>query len=159
MGSDQIANTLRKCKLFNELTDEELSPIVKLGHVEEYRAGETIYEQGSIGTKLYILSEGLVSLHRKFKLDDSRMASTKVYVMRESPQRRLMGGWCTLVGEQHVQMCSAICDKPSKLISIRCSELREIIVENSKIYIKILEKLVLILRDRLESSYAAMETI
>jgi len=159
MGPDQITSTLRKCKLFNELTDEELSPIVKLGHVEEYKAGDTIYEQGSIGTNLYILSEGLVSLHRKFKLDDSRMTSTKVYVMRESPHRRLMGGWCTLVGEQHVQMCSAKCDKPSKVISLGCSDLQEIIVNNSKIRIKILETLVLILRDRLESSYAAMETL
>ena len=159
MGSKQIISALRKSKLFNELKDEELSPIVKLGHVEEYKAGETIYEQGSIGTKLYILSEGLVSLHRKFKLDDNRMASNKVYVMRESPYRRLMGGWCTLVGEQHVQMCSAVCDKPSKMIVLSCSDLREIIVKNSTIHIKILEKLVVILKDRLESSYAAMETL
>jgi len=63
------------------------------------------------------------------------------------------------VGEQHVQMCSAKCDKPSKVISLGCYDLREIIVNNSKIRIKILEKLVLILRDRLESSYAAMETL
>ena len=66
---------------------------------------------------------------------------------------------CTLVGEQHVQMCSAKCDKPSKVISLGCSELREIIVKNSKIHTKILEKLILILRDRLENSYAAMETL
>ena len=159
MESEEITSTLRKCELFNELSDEELSPIVKLGHMEEYKAGDTIYEGGSLGTKLYVLSEGLVSLYRKFKLDDSRMASTKVYVMRESPHRRLMGGWCTLVGEQHVQMCSAECDKPSKVIALGCSDLREIIVKNSKIHTKILEKLVLILRDRLESSYAAMETL
>jgi len=32
-----------------------------------------------------------------------------------------------LVGEHHVQMCSAVCDKPTKVVSIRCSDLKEVI--------------------------------
>lgn len=159
MEAKVITDTLRKCELFSDLSDEELNSIAELGRVEKYDAGDTIYEQGGIGTKLYVLFKGQVSLHRRFKLDDTRMANTTVYVLRKNVHRRLMGCWCTLVGKQHTQMCSARCDKPSKLVSINCSGLREIIVENSNIRVKILERLVLILRDRLEVSYAAMETL
>jgi len=82
-----------------------------------------------------------------------------VYVLRERPLRRLMGCWCTLIGEEHVQMCTARCDQPSQLFSISCSDLREIMAKNSNMRIKILEKLVLILRERLISSYESMETL
>ena len=159
METEIIPNILKRCDLFSELSDEELSSIVDAASVEEYEAGDTIYEQGSIGTKLYVLYKGQVSLLRSYKLDDTRKAIATVYVLRESVLRRLMGCWCALVGKQHVQMCSAKCDKPSKVISISWSDLREIIAKNSKIRVKILEKLVLILWDRLERSYAAMETL
>jgi hypothetical protein len=56
-------------------------------------------------------------------------------------------------------MCSAVCEKPTKVISMRCSDLRETIIKNSTIRIKILEKLILLLRDRIYSSYGAIETL
>jgi hypothetical protein len=109
--------------------------------------------------EVYFFSKGQVSLYRRFDLGNTRKADAAVYVLRESAHRRLMGGWCTLVGEQHVQMCTAKCDKPSKVVSLDCSALREIITINPNIRLMILEKLVLILRDRIESSYGAMETL
>jgi len=118
-----------------------------------------IYEQGSIGTKLYIFSEGRVTLERRIDLGDVRVANITVFALREQKNRRLMGGWCALVGEQHVQMCSAVCEKPTKVISMRCSDLRKTIIKNSTMRIKILEKLILLLRDRLYSSYEAIETL
>lgn len=159
MKSDEVIKTLRKCQLFSDLSDKELRSVAKFGTVEEYKEGDIIYEQGSLGTKLYILSEGRVSLHRRIDLGNTRTASTTVYVSRERPQRRLMGGWCALVGEPNAQMCSARCDKPTKVVSIGCSDLKGVMTKNSKIRVKILEMLVLILRDRIESSYVAMETL
>ena len=159
MDSKTIMKTLRKCELFSSLTEEELSLIARLGVAREYNAGEMIYEQGENGINLFVLTTGQVSLTRSVHLGNSRNACTPVYVVRETLQRRLIGGWCALVGEPHVQMCSARCDKPSEVVSIDGSEFRAILVKNSDIRIKILEKLILILRDRLESIYAAMETI
>ena len=159
MELEEIRNTLRKCELFSELTEEEIATIAELGSVGEYNSGEIIYNRGDLGTKLYVLSKGQVSLYRQFSLAEGRRAYIPVYVLRETARRRLMGAWCTLVGEQHIQMCSARCDRPSTVISIECSRLREVIVENQNIRVKILEKLALILRDRIESSYAAVESL
>jgi CRP-like cAMP-binding protein len=159
MDSDIIRETFRKCELFAGLSDEELSPIIELASVEEHEAGDTIYEQGKFGTKLYCLSKGQVSLLRKFRLGDGATATSTVYILRETPLRRIMGCWCTLLGEEHIQMCAAKCDRPSKVVSMACSDLRKVFDKNPGIQTKILEKFVLILRDRLESSYAAMETL
>jgi CRP-like cAMP-binding protein len=130
-----------------------------LGVLEEYAAGDIIYEQGNAGTKLYVLSKGQVSLVRTLKLDNKRTANATVYMLRESPGRRVMGGWCTLVGQEHIQMCTARCDKPTEVVSINSSGLRETMIRNVGIRVILLEKLVLILRGRMESSFAAMETL
>ncbi|MFH1350566.1 MAG: cyclic nucleotide-binding domain-containing protein [Pseudomonadota bacterium] len=159
MGLKEVMETLRKCELFGQLSDNELRIIAELGKVESYSPGEEIFQQGRIGTKLYILSEGRVSLYRKIHLGNTREGTATVYVAREQPHRRLLGGWCTLVGEEHIQMCTARCDRPAKLIAIPSQGLREVMIGDANIRVKILEKLVLLLRDRIESSYTAMETL
>ncbi len=159
MESDEVIKTLRKCELFGQLSEKELLSIANLGSIKKYEAGEIIYERGVLGTKLYVLSKGQASLYRRIDLGNARTADAAVYVLREKTQRRLMGGWCTLLGEQHVQMCTARCDKPSKIVSLGCSDLREIITTHPNMRLMILEKLVLILRDRIESSYGVMETL
>ena len=118
-----------------------------------------IYEQGSIGMKLYILFKGYVALERRIDLGGVREANVTVFTLRERTNRRLMGAWCTLVGKQHVQMCSAVCEKPTQVISMRCSDLRKTMIKDSTMRIKILEKLILLLRDRIYSSYGAIETL
>jgi CRP-like cAMP-binding protein len=159
MRSEEVIQTLKKCGLFCELSNEELFPLAELGSIENYAAGEMIYQQGDIGKKLFILSEGQVSLNRNFEIGNDRQAEKVVYILRESPNRRLLGGWSALVGEQHIQMCSAKCNKPTKVVSFNSSELRELISKNRNIRIKILERLIVLLRERLESSYSSMETL
>lgn len=159
MDKKKVAEILKKCELFDELSDRDLQPIVDLGRIEKFKAGDIILKQGSLGTKIYILSKGQVSLERRADLAGNRLATVTVFVLKESPNRRLMGCWSSLVGEQHVQMCSAICDKPTEVVAMPCSDLRAVIVQNSAIRIKILEKLVLLLRDRIDSSYGAFETL
>jgi len=159
MSIEEITEILRMCELFSNLSDKELRSIAKLGRIEKFEAGERIYEQSSIGTKLYILFKGHVALERMVDLGGVRKANVTVFTLRERTNRRIMGGWCTLVGKQHVQMCSAICEKPTQVISMRCSDLRETMIKDSTIRIKILEKLILLLRDRIYSSYGAIETL
>ncbi|MEW6186862.1 MAG: cyclic nucleotide-binding domain-containing protein [Thermodesulfobacteriota bacterium] len=159
MQREEVIQTLKKCGLFSDLSPEELSPIVEIGNIENFAAGDWIYKQGDIGKKLYILSEGQVALNRNFEIGNNHQAEKVVYVLRESPNRRLMGSWSALVGERHIQMCTAKCIKPTKVVSFNSSELRDLIAKNTNIRIKILEKLVVILRERLESSYSSIDTL
>lgn len=159
METGTIVETLKKCELFNHLAEDELQSIAEMGKIEVYYPGDELFQQGSVGAKLYILSEGHISLYRKMHLGKSRKGTIPVYDAREGPRRRLLGGWAALIGERHVQMCTARCDSPSKVVSIPTGELRLFMEKDLEIRVKILEKLVLLLRDRLESSYSAMETL
>jgi CRP/FNR family cyclic AMP-dependent transcriptional regulator len=159
MEIETIIETLKKCELFNHLAEAELHSIAGMGKIEEYDTGDELFQQGNIGVKLYILSEGRISLYRKIPLGKSRKGIAPVYVARERPYRRLLGSWSALIGERHVQMCTAKCESPSKVISIPTEGLRIFFEKDLEIRVKILEKLVLLLRDRLESSYSAMETL
>lgn len=159
MNTVNIIDIIRKCKIFNELSEQEILTIAKLGHIEKFQAGETVYKQGSLGTHLYVLSEGQVHLERKTDLSETRKANVTVFILREQPDRRLMGCWGELVGKRHVHMCSAICDKPTSVVSIPWADLKEVTTDNPILRLKILEKLILLLRDRIDSSYGAFETI
>lgn len=159
MDTKKIGQIFKQCELFEELSEKELQAIAELGRMESFKAGDTIFGQGSLGTNLYILSKGQVSLERKVDLGGAPKAKITVFVFKEQPNRRLMGCWCGLIGKQHVHMCSAICDKPTEVVSISCSDLRAIMTKDPSIRIKMLEKLILLLRDRIDSSYGAFETL
>lgn len=159
MESDEIIETLKKCELFKDLNDEELNKLADLCTLEKRRAGETMYTQGQPGEKLYLLSKGQVSLHRNYLLHKSRVADVVVYISRETSNRRLIGGWFALVGKEHVHMCSAKCDKDSRLIVIDGAGLRNLVLDKPDVRIKIIEMLIIILRGRLESSYDSFESI
>lgn len=159
MNTDEVVAVLRKCGVFAGLSDVELNAIAKLGKIEKFKAGDTIYLQGKLGTKLFVLSEGQVSLERTIDIGGKRKANVPVFIQRESPFRRLMGNWLALVGEEHVQMCTAKCQKPTTVISIASSELNDVISRNAEMKVKILEKLVLLLRDRIATSYESMEAM
>lgn len=159
MDVDDIVTLLRKCEVFSELSDKELRSIARLCKIEKFNVGESIYSQGSVGEKLYVLADGEVTLERTIDIGDIRKARIPVFTFRPTPSRRLMGGWSALLGLQHIHMCTAICYKPTTLISIECSKFKDKIAKNVEIKAKILEKLILMLRDRIDSSYKAMETL
>jgi CRP-like cAMP-binding protein len=156
---EEVIRTLGKCGLFSELSDEKLASIAELGSIEHFASGATIYRQGDIINKLYVLSEGQVSLHRNYDIGNDRQADRVVYILRESPNRKLLGSWSGLIGETYTHLCTAICDKPTKVVSFNGSELKDLLSRDMNIRIKILEKLVVILREWLESSYSSMETL
>ena len=159
MGIEKITDVLRMCDLFCELSENELRSIANLCQVEAFEAGDLIYEQNNVGTKLYILAAGRVTLERTIDLGGTRKAKVNVFSLIEQANRRVMGSWYTLIGKRHDHMCSAVCEKPTKMVSMQCSDLRDTMVKDSNIRIKILEKLVLLLRDRIISSYEAIETL
>jgi CRP-like cAMP-binding protein len=159
MEPSEISTTLRKCELFRSLDEHELDRLADLCILETHRAGETVYGQGQSGDRLYVVSKGQVSLLRKYRLTGSRTADVRVFLLKETDNRRLFGGWCALVGKEHAFMCSARCDRDSRLVVIDGANIRKLMVDHSDIRIKILEVLVLLLRGRLESSYESFESI
>lgn len=159
MNTEQVVSVLRKCEIFSGLSEKELRSIASLAKIEKFNAGEVIYTQGSIGRKLYVLAQGQVVLERTMSLGGKRQATLPVFVQRENPSRRLMGGWSSLVGQDHVQMCTATCRKPTTVVTLSAAELNACISRDPMTRATVLERLVLLLRDRIASSYQEMEAL
>lgn len=155
MESFIIAETLQGCDLFCQLSEEEIRSIAEFCRIETYDAGDTIFRQGEQGGKVYVVSEGQVFLERTIDLGP-RKARVTISVLGRG---RALGCWSTLVGESHIFMCSGICYRPTKVVSIEGSELREALLTDFRAGFKVMERLVKILRDRIKGAYGAMENL
>jgi hypothetical protein len=56
-------------------------------------------------------------------------------------------------------MSSAFCQKPTMVMAIKGSDLRRIMIGNTELGFKLMEKLCFLLRDRIQAAYGAMEKI
>lgn len=62
MENSTILPILKKIPLFEELTEEDHAEIIKRITLEYYPANQTLFEQGGMGDKLYILKSGMVKI-------------------------------------------------------------------------------------------------
>jgi CRP-like cAMP-binding protein len=156
---EDVQRALRSCSLFEKLSDKENRKLASLGEIVHVKLGKELYRQGDRGQFLFLLIEGHVSLHRKFCIDDKRQASVTVYETSGGDHRHVLGCWCCMMGETLDHMCTAICDSDSSLVRIPCDAIRKALVDNPEMAVKILERLVLQLRDRIKFSYGIMENL
>ena len=155
MDTPQVENALRSCEFFKSMDRKRVAKIAALGQVEVFEAGEDIFRQGDFGEKIYVIAEGHVHLER---LADMGNRQAKVTTAVLGPGR-VLGCWSTLLGQSHILMSSAICQKPTTLISIVGAQLRDMMMENKVIGFEVLEKLCFLLRDRIQGAYGALEKI
>lgn len=155
MGPPEIADVLENCEFFRGLNKDEIEKIASLGHVEMYEAGESIFSQGDFGDRLFIIADGHVFLERSIDLG-TRKGNAIISLLGKG---RALGCWSTLLGEAHNLMSSAICRKPTRVVVINGPALREMMLDNSQLGFKVLERLCFVLRDRIQGAYGAMENI
>ena len=155
MDHTEISLILESCEFFKGLQKDDIQEIADLCRVKVYAAGEYIFRQGDLGNRIYVVAEGHVHLERSVDLGP-RKGSAVIGLIRKG---RLFGCWSTLLDEKHTLMSSAICRKPTKVIIIKGSDLRQMMLDNNEVGFEILESLCFLLRDRLKGVYQAMEEI
>ena len=155
MNALEILAALEGCELFQGLNKEEIERIGTLGNIQIYKEGENILNQGDFGENLYIIADGHVFLERSIDLG-TRKGSVIINLLGKG---RALGCWSTLIGEAHTLMASARCRKPTKVVVIKGTALREMMLANVQLGLKILERLCFMLRDRIQGAYGAMENI
>ncbi|UCB51172.1 MAG: Crp/Fnr family transcriptional regulator, partial [Deltaproteobacteria bacterium] len=61
--------------------------------------------------------------------------------------------------EPHNLMSSATCQKPTKVVAMKGSDLRQLMLGSTELGFRVLERLCFLLRDRIQGAYGAMEKI
>ncbi|MDY6967243.1 MAG: cyclic nucleotide-binding domain-containing protein [Spirochaetota bacterium] len=155
MDIKEKTDLLGKCELFNSLNKAEREIIARHSNIETYNAGETILCQAETSEKLLVIAEGSIFLERSFDTG-TRKGRAKINILTKG---RALGCWSNLLDSPHKLMSSVVCQHPTKVIVINGFELRKMMVENYEFGFKVLEGLCLLLRDRIECAYGAMENL
>ena len=155
MDLNEKIDLLKDCELFKDLNRTEIEKIAALGFIEEFSAGENIFNQGDIGENLLVIVEGSVFLERAIDTG-SRKGKAAISILGRG---RALGCWSTLLGHSHSLMSSAICQQPLKVVVFRGADLRDIMLIDHGLGFKILQALCLLLTDRIQCAYGAMDNI
>ncbi len=155
--SQEVIDGLKVCELFSMLSEEEVERLAKAlarsCQIESYEAGDMIFTQGEHTTKLYIVIEGQVLLQRTFYLGN-REANTTVAVLGRG---RAMA-WTALLYCPGDSTASAICQKPTRVISVGGDALRSLLENEPDVGYRVMARLAHILGDRLRAVYSAAES-
>ena len=155
MKQSNIEKALKESRFFKDFDGETIAKIADIGQQVTLSAGEHVFQQGDFGRHIHIIANGHVSLERKTDLG-KRTGSVVIDMLGKG---RFLGCWSTLLGEPHILMSSAYCQKPTELVSIEGAELRAMMLSNTTLGMQVMERLCFLLRDRIQAAYGAMEKI
>ena len=155
MDRSEISLVLKSCEFFKGLQKDDIQEIANLCRVKAYAAGDHIFRQGDLGNKIYVIAEGHVFLERSVDLG-TRKGTVVIGVIGKG---KVFGCWSTLLNETHTLMSSAVCRKPTKVLVMKGSDLRQMMLDNNELGFNVLERLCFLLRERLKGAYQAMEEI
>ena len=155
MDYSEIQHILEGSEIFGGLEKDDIRQIASLCRVETYEPGEYVFRQGDFGEVIYVIGEGHIFLERSMDLG-VRKGSAVFGILGKG---RVFGCWSTLLGEPHHLMSSATCQKPTKVVALKGSDLRKMMTGNTALGFNVLERLCFLLRDRIQGALGAMEKI
>ena len=153
MKSADIEEVLSGCELFKGLEQSEIQNIAKLCRVNTFDKGTPVYQQGDFGENIYIIAKGQVILERTVDMG-SREGRVIIATLGRG---RVFGCWSTLLDEPHIMMLRTFCQTSATILVLNGAELRESMISDTRLGFSIMEKLCLLLRERIQSAYGAME--
>ncbi len=155
MADPDIRTTLQTSRFLKNISVEHLDTIAAFCRIDTYPAGTYVFRQGDFGEDLYIIVDGYIFLERAMDIG-SHKGSVVIDALGKG---RTLGCWSTLLGEPHVLMSSANCQKESTVLRLRGRQLRECMERDTQFGFFMLERLCYLLRDRIQAAYGAMDKI
>ncbi len=156
MVSSEMIEGLKNCELFTLLSEEEIkmltTSLATACKIEAYEAGDSIFEQGEHSARLYIIIDGHVLLQRSLNIGDR----TAMWPLGLLGKGRAMGWSALLYGSRYVT-ASAICQKPTRVISIEGTSLRTVLEKQPGIGFRVMDRLACMLGERLRAAYNTLE--
>jgi CRP-like cAMP-binding protein len=155
MDIEEIQNALKNCELFDRLKGNDIEKIASMCHIRAYDPGEYVFHQGDLGSRIYIIAEGNIFLERSINLG-TRKGNAMIGVLGRG---RAFGCWSSIIGESHDLMSSAICKNAVKIVVMKGTDLRNVMLTDTELGFKVMEKICLLLRERIQGAWGAMENI
>jgi len=134
---------LKRMDVFEGLTEEDLRKIAAIAEERTYDAGQMIFAENDMATKLFLVQEGRVAI--QFALGDRRRATV------QTVGKGHLVGWSALV-EPYRFTASAVAVVPSRLIAVDGQGLQELFQADCRLGFIIMHRLAVIISERLRDT-------
>lgn len=155
MERSQIIQTLSGSEFFLGFGEQDIDEIADICEARTVDTGACLFQQGDLGEDLFIVAEGKVHLERAMNMGE-RKGKVTIDVLGKG---RVLGCWSTLLEKPHVLMSTAVCQRPSLVLAMKGVRLRALMTRNRELGFNVLERLCLLLRDRIQAAYGALDKI
>jgi len=157
MVTGDVIESLRTCELFDSLGEEEMRALTAaLGTAcvtQTYQAGEHVFDQGELSSKLYVIASGQVLLQRSVNVGKKADAAWPLGLLGRG---RAMG-WSALLYGPRYATATAVSQKPGGMVVIEGSALRSVLERQPGIGFKVMDRLACMLGERLKAAYNTMD--
>ena len=142
-----VAPALKRCEVFVGLDDSDLQKIANLSSWQRntYKPGDYVFRQDATADYFYILEDGEVNLLVVVQADSPN--STKKEVPVDTVTTGDVFGWSSLVAPHSLTM-SAVCVKPSTVLTVSGIELVGLLDCNQSIGYEVMKGLVRVIGAR-----------
>lgn len=147
-----LIESLRRCHLFEGVSDRELTMVLTFAHEVEADAGAVIFREGQHAHSLYVMQEGSAALEMSVQRPDGGVTlPTTVAVL--APGDAL--GWSALV-EPYVLTATARALVPTMLVDVDGQALREFLQRYRDLGYTVMRNLAYLIAQRLTCSRQAL---
>lgn len=146
------ADLLKEFPFLDGLSKDALDYIAGFTEEEEYPDGAVLFSEGKNADNFYLLLEGKVSLEKLVQMGTSgtpRRATIGVI----GPRTPL--GWSSLVSP-YIYTSSGVCIEKTRVLVIRGEDLNRYMRQEPEIGLKLINRVAVVIRDRLTSSTATL---
>lgn len=144
------ANALQTTDIFRNVPGEDLAKIAALCTERRFGKGEVIMEEGSVGTEIYVIPEGLVGIDVRIGENVYRQRSYEV-------TQGDVFGELALFGHKRTARVRALSDVV--LLEIPCAGLQQLMREIPRIGYYVMNNLSRILAERLMMANITMQDL
>lgn len=133
---------LKQMVIMAYLEDHMLERLISITDVLTFNEKETIFRQGDIADRFYMVKRGKVLLEQKL--------TNKITVSVGSVKPGLSFGWSTMI-EEGYYTANAVCTEPSEIFSIIGNRIRTLCREHPDMGFLLSQRLLVVLKKRYDS--------
>ena len=133
---------LKQMVIMAYLNDDMLDRLISITDVLTFNEKETVFRQGEIADRFYMVKRGKVLLEQKL--------TSKITVSVGSVKPGFSFGWSTMI-EEGYYTANAVCAEPSEILSIIGNRIRTICQKHPDMGVLLNQRLLVVLKKRYDS--------
>lgn len=144
----KVRQFLKDCHLFKDLNSREIKLIENVVHVRRFQSGETVFNQGEMGTGMYLIFKGQINIYTR---GASPIGEDHLGFLTRLIEGDFMGE-LSLIEESSRRTATALAHEECSLIGFFKPDLLQILERNPSAGAKVLFRLAEVLGRRLKET-------